>query len=74
MVGKLYLGIHDLERHSQRLYDLRLETTLHDPVYRRVVDDCGVFFGLSTAYVLDLYRLNVRRLVVRKTRILRVIQ
>jgi hypothetical protein len=63
MVRKLYLGVNDLEHYCRRLYDLWLEATVHDPLYRWIGNDRRFFFGLPLAHVLNLHRYYVWRLV-----------
>jgi hypothetical protein len=71
MVRKLYLGLNDLEHYCQWLYDLWLEATLHDSLYRWSADDGRFFFSLSPPHVINLPRADVRGLVAAKTRILK---
>ena len=59
-----------MEFNRQWLCDLWLEATLHDSVFWRISNDRSLFFGFASAYVLDLHRLNVRRLVADEARLL----
>ena len=68
--SKIPVGVLHLERHCQRIYDLRLAATIGNTLCRRRSDDDGFLFSPCPAHVADLHRLHGSSLLADETRLL----